>query len=151
MVCVKTQTLMINARLTYNIIARNPHTRLENESSQEERERVSQKNDWCVPVNESSPASTPVSWIRYPAKGPASETSQTNHLLRCHLSAVRSWIMCTKYNQDATARCLVMSLLHEMIAKEAHSEKLAKVSRNSDKCKTDRCNPRNWMYDSKCK
>ena len=122
-----------------------------------------------LPVNESSPA-------MYPAKIGYSfgyDTPRANHLkrhlanesspqcntvTRCvheilsrhtvtkYVHEILSRHTVTKYVHEILSRCTVMKYVHEV-----YSTMIAKVSRNSNKCMTDTCNPRNRTYESKCK
>lgn len=85
-----------------------------------------------LPVNECSQA-------MYPTKTGYSfgyDTPRANHLKR-HL-ANESSPQCntvTKLMHEILSRCTVMKYVHEV-----YSTMIAKVSRNSNKCKTNRCN-----------
>lgn len=82
----------------------------------------------------------------YPAKIGYSfgyDTPRANHLKRhpANESSPEMSLQCntvTKRVHEILSRCTVTKLMHEV-----YSKILAKVSRNSNKCTTDTCNPRN--------
>ena len=135
MVSEKSLTLTLNARLTYNIIVRLTQAkRLANEIGCDlQKDGLVRPSK--VPVNESSPA-------MYPAKiGYSLDTTspRANHLKRHPANETRKRIISSvQYCHETHARDTITKYVHEV-----YSTMIAKVSRNSNKCKTDTCNPRN--------
>ena len=147
MVSEKSLTLTLDARLTYNIIARLTQARfrkrasmprLANETLKRSMMRsASPREAWLDRLaNEIRQRSTVGSTRECSKATPrgriiSSDTPQTNHLPRCLLSAILSRDACTRYYHDT--RCVHEILSRHTVTKYVHDVRLRVIQQDGHK------------------